>query len=70
MGHFVALGFVSRRDRPAPSLALLLDRPQPVGFVLVGIVGGRRRDQLRAFLTEVLETSAHALLFIVYMSRA
>jgi hypothetical protein len=48
----------SRRDRPAPSLALLLDPPQPVGFVFVGIVSGRRRYQLRALLAEMIETTA------------
>lgn len=47
----------SRRDRPAPLLALLLDRPEPVGFVLVGIISGRRRDQPRAFFTEMIETT-------------
>ena len=31
------------------SLALLLDRPQPIGFGLVGVPLCRRRDQLRAF---------------------
>lgn len=39
------------------SLAPLLDRPQPIGFVLVGIVSGRRRYQPRAFLAEVFETT-------------
>jgi len=33
---------IAVRDGPAlsPHLALLLDLPQPVGFVLVGIIGG------------------------------
>jgi hypothetical protein len=42
-------------------LAALLDRPQPVGFILVGIVSGRRRNQFRAFLAEVIETTAQLL---------
>jgi hypothetical protein len=51
---------IAVRDGPALSLylALLLDRPQPIGFVLVGIIGGRRRDQLRAFLPKMIETTA------------
>ena len=46
---------------PGGSLAPLLDRPQPIGFVLVGIISGRRRDQLRAFLAEMIEITAHRL---------
>jgi hypothetical protein len=48
----------SRRDRPAPCFALLLDRPEAVGFGLVGIITCRRRYQLRAFLPKVVETIA------------
>jgi hypothetical protein len=40
-----------------PSLALLLDPSQPVGFVLVGIVSGRLRYQLRALFAEMIETT-------------
>jgi hypothetical protein len=36
---------------------LLLERPQPIGFVLVGIITCRLRYQLRAFLAEVVETT-------------
>ena len=58
-----------RRHRPLAgrhvaamaSLALLLDRPQPVGFILVGIIACRRRYQLRALLAEVIEATAHRL---------
>jgi hypothetical protein len=40
-------------SRPAP----LLERPQPVGFGLVGIITCRRRDQLRALFAEVVEAA-------------
>jgi hypothetical protein len=36
----------------------LLDRPQPIGFVLVGIIIGWRRDQLRTLFAVVIETTA------------
>ena len=42
-------------------LAALLDRPQPVGFVLLGIIACRRRYELRTFLAEVIEATAHRL---------
>jgi len=45
-------------DQP---IAALFDRPQPVGFVFVGIITGRRRDQLRAFPAEVIETMRERL---------
>ena len=42
-------------------LTALLDRPQPVRLVLAGIISGRRRDQLRALLPEMIEATAHRL---------
>jgi putative ABC transport system substrate-binding protein len=39
-------------------LAALLDRPQPVGFILVGIISGRLRYQLRALFAEMIEVMA------------
>ena len=41
-----------------PALLLLLG-PQPVGFVLVGIITCRRRDQPRALTAEVVEATAY-----------
>ena len=52
---------VFRGSRAIALLALPLDRPQPIGFVLVGIVGGRRRDQSRALFAKVIEATAHSL---------
>ena len=40
-------------------LAPLLNRPQPIRLILVGIIGCRRRDQLRPFLAEMIVTTAH-----------
>jgi hypothetical protein len=42
-------------------LTALLDRPQPVRLVLVRIISGRRRDQLRAFFADMIEATAHRL---------
>ena len=61
---FEAVGILHAQARPVVSLieqvgalhlllGLLPECPQPVGFGLVGIVGCRRRHQLRAFLAEV-----------------
>ena len=36
---------------------LRLDQPQPVGFVLVGVIADRRRHRLCAFAAEVVETA-------------
>lgn len=47
--------------RTSSAVAALLERPQPVRFVLVGIVRRRRRDQLRAFPAEVIETTPERL---------
>ncbi|WP_156041753.1 hypothetical protein [Bradyrhizobium sp. URHD0069] len=46
----------SRRDRPA-SLALLLDGPEPVGFLDVRVWCGWLWYQLRALFTEMIETA-------------
>jgi hypothetical protein len=43
--------------RQADTSISLLERPRPVGFVLVGIIASRWRDQLRTFLAEVIETT-------------
>jgi hypothetical protein len=40
------------------SLALLFDRPQPVGFLDKQVGFGRRRHQLGTFLAEVIEATA------------
>jgi hypothetical protein len=42
-------------------LALLFERPKPVGFFDKQVRFGRCRYQLRAFLAEVIETTAHRL---------
>ena len=51
---FELAGFLGRVRRLLPRcfglLTALLDSPQPIGFVLVGIISGRRRYQLRALL--------------------
>jgi hypothetical protein len=41
--------------------ALLLDLPEAISLVLVGIVGGRRRDQPRALFAEMIEAPACGL---------
>jgi hypothetical protein len=48
-----------------PLFALLLDRPQPVDFVLVGIISGWRRDQLRALNAEVVGLGQLAAVMLI-----
>ena len=42
-------------------LALLLDRPEPVGFVLAGIGSVGSGTSFRAFLPKMIEATAHRL---------
>jgi hypothetical protein len=60
---FELAGFLGRVRRLLPRcfglLTALLDRPQPVSLVLIGIVSGWRRDRLRALFAEVIEATAH-----------
>ncbi len=62
---FELAGFRDRVRRLLPRcyglLTALLDRPQPIRLVLVGIISGRRWDQLRAFFAEMIEATAHRL---------
>jgi hypothetical protein len=62
---FELAGFRDRVRRLLPRcyrlLTALLDRPQPVRLVLVGIISSRRWDQLRAFFAEMIEATAHRL---------
>jgi hypothetical protein len=51
----------NRLRRMCELLAPLFDLPEPIGFILERIIGGRRRDQLRAFLAEMIEPTAHRL---------
>jgi hypothetical protein len=50
-----------RIEHPCSVRDYLLDLPQPVGFVLVGIIACRRWYQPRTFSAKVFETTAHRL---------
>lgn len=54
---------VGRQSVAVDLTAPLLDLPQPVGFVLVGIISGRWRYQQRTFLPKIIETTAQLATF-------